>query len=155
MRPPDLCTGVTKSGEACGFAARRESRLCINHDPGYREQQAENTRRGLEAAHAATRKENRARLAQPGFWQFNLTTRRYTPADIGQFMDSPAHAVYSLVVQDRFGRQDYVHALTPREHRNLHGAAYRGPARARPRAASARAHVARADGLDTDARAPR
>ncbi len=35
--------------------------------------------------------------------QFNLTTRRYTPADIGQFMDSPAHAVYSLVVQDRFG----------------------------------------------------
>ena len=38
-----------------------------------------------------------------------------------------AGADLEAVVQDRFGRQDYVHALTPREHRNLHGAAYRGP----------------------------
>ena len=35
--------------------------------------------------------------------QFNLTTRRYTEADIRQLMDSADHAVYSLVVQDRFG----------------------------------------------------
>lgn len=80
MRPPDLCTGLTKAGEACGFSARRESGLCINHDPTYRERQAENTRRGLEAAHAATRKELRARVREPGFSQFNLTTRERVQA---------------------------------------------------------------------------
>ncbi len=35
--------------------------------------------------------------------QFNLTTQRYTEAQISQLMDSHASAVYSLVVQDRFG----------------------------------------------------
>lgn len=35
--------------------------------------------------------------------QFNLTTRRYTEAEILARMGSPDHAVYSLVVSDKFG----------------------------------------------------
>jgi FkbH-like protein len=35
--------------------------------------------------------------------QFNLTTRRYSRADVERLMDSPQHAVYSLVVGDTFG----------------------------------------------------
>lgn len=35
--------------------------------------------------------------------QFNLTTRRYSVAEIEQMMDSDTHAVYSLVVRDKFG----------------------------------------------------
>lgn len=35
--------------------------------------------------------------------QFNLTTRRYNEAEISQFMRDPGHAVYSLVVGDKFG----------------------------------------------------
>ncbi|MRW94380.1 HAD-IIIC family phosphatase [Duganella sp. FT80W] len=35
--------------------------------------------------------------------QFNLTTRRYSVAEIEQMMDSDTHAVYSLVVSDKFG----------------------------------------------------
>lgn len=35
--------------------------------------------------------------------QFNLTTRRYNPSDIRQFMESPNATVYSIVVHDRFG----------------------------------------------------
>lgn len=35
--------------------------------------------------------------------QFNLTTRRYSVADIERMMDSAGHAVYSLVVRDKFG----------------------------------------------------
>jgi FkbH-like protein len=35
--------------------------------------------------------------------QFNLTTRRYSVAEIEQMMDGESHAVYSLVVSDRFG----------------------------------------------------
>jgi FkbH-like protein len=35
--------------------------------------------------------------------QFNLTTRRYSVAEIERLIDSPQHAVYSLVVGDTFG----------------------------------------------------
>jgi FkbH-like protein len=35
--------------------------------------------------------------------QFNLTTRRYTVTEIEQMMDSHRHAIYSLVVSDKFG----------------------------------------------------
>ena len=35
--------------------------------------------------------------------QFNLTTRRYSVADVERFVDSPRHTVYSLVVGDTFG----------------------------------------------------
>ena len=35
--------------------------------------------------------------------QFNLTTTRYSVAEIEQMMDSDTHAVYSLVVSDKFG----------------------------------------------------
>jgi FkbH-like protein len=35
--------------------------------------------------------------------QFNLTTRRYTEAEIADLIDSPAATVYSLGVSDRFG----------------------------------------------------
>lgn len=35
--------------------------------------------------------------------QFNLTARRYSLAEIEQMMDSAGHAVYSLVVGDKFG----------------------------------------------------
>lgn len=35
--------------------------------------------------------------------QFNLTTRRYSVAEIEQMMASDSHAVYSLVVSDKFG----------------------------------------------------
>jgi len=35
--------------------------------------------------------------------QFNLTTKRYTEAEITQMMTSTNHAVYSLVVGDKFG----------------------------------------------------
>lgn len=35
--------------------------------------------------------------------QFNLTTRRYTEAEILECIEDPAHAVYALHVSDRFG----------------------------------------------------
>jgi FkbH-like protein len=35
--------------------------------------------------------------------QFNLTTTRYSVAEIEQMMESATHAVYSLVVSDKFG----------------------------------------------------
>ena len=35
--------------------------------------------------------------------QFNLTTRRYSVAEIEQMMEGDTHAVYSLVVSDKFG----------------------------------------------------
>jgi FkbH-like protein len=35
--------------------------------------------------------------------QFNLTTRRYSVADVERFVASPEHTVYSLVVGDTFG----------------------------------------------------
>jgi FkbH-like protein len=35
--------------------------------------------------------------------QFNLTTKRYSVAEIEQLMSSDTHAVYSLVVSDKFG----------------------------------------------------
>lgn len=35
--------------------------------------------------------------------QFNLTTRRYSVAEIEQMMESGTHAIYSLIVGDKFG----------------------------------------------------
>jgi len=35
--------------------------------------------------------------------QFNLTTRRYSVAEVEQMMDSADHAIYSLAVSDKFG----------------------------------------------------
>lgn len=50
MRLPDPCKATTRKGEPCRFAARRDSGLCINHDPAYAGQQQENRARGAEAA---------------------------------------------------------------------------------------------------------
>jgi len=47
---PTLCAALTKTGARCTFVARRDSGLCINHDPAYREQQRLNTLKGAAAA---------------------------------------------------------------------------------------------------------
>ena len=47
MRLAPRCSGTRKDGQPCGFAARRETGLCINHDPSYIERQRENRERGL------------------------------------------------------------------------------------------------------------
>lgn len=46
--------------------------------------------------------------------QFNLTTRRYSIADIERMMDGPDHAVYSLVVGDKFGNAGLTGVVTIR-----------------------------------------
>lgn len=46
MRLPTPCTALKRDGSPCRFAARKATGLCINHDPSYREQQYENSRRG-------------------------------------------------------------------------------------------------------------
>ena len=56
-RPP-TCTATLSAGYRCRFAARRETGLCINHDPAYRAQQIANRTKGLERAAAA--REHRA-----------------------------------------------------------------------------------------------
>lgn len=33
--PPTPCAATTHAGRPCRFAARRESGLCVNHDPGF------------------------------------------------------------------------------------------------------------------------
>ena len=48
-RPP-TCTATLSAGYRCRFAARRETGLCINHDPAYRAQQIANRTKGLERA---------------------------------------------------------------------------------------------------------
>lgn len=48
--PTDPCKATTRKGEPCRFAARRDSGLCVNHDPAYARQQQENRARGVEAA---------------------------------------------------------------------------------------------------------
>ena len=40
--------------------------------------------------------------------QFNLTTRRYTDAEVRQFRDSSDAAVYSMAVADKFGDEGVV-----------------------------------------------
>ena len=40
--------------------------------------------------------------------QFNLTTRRYTDADVEEFRNSKNVAVYSMAVQDKFGDEGVV-----------------------------------------------
>ncbi len=40
--------------------------------------------------------------------QFNLTTRRYTDAEVREFRDSPDARVYSMAVRDRFGDEGVV-----------------------------------------------
>ena len=50
---PPKCSATTSKGRRCRFAARRETGLCINHDPSYREQQEANRSRGIRMATAA------------------------------------------------------------------------------------------------------
>lgn len=45
-----FCSATTRRGSPCSFAARKATGLCVNHDPSYREQQAENSRRGMETS---------------------------------------------------------------------------------------------------------
>lgn len=66
-----LCSATTRSGNPCRFVARRESGLCINHDPAYAARQRENTltgaRASLDKRHeiAAQRAEVEHRLLAP------------------------------------------------------------------------------------------
>lgn len=46
--------------------------------------------------------------------QFNLTTRRYSVAEIEQMMEAETHAVYSLVVGDKFGNAGLTGVATMR-----------------------------------------
>ncbi|MFN0095814.1 MAG: hypothetical protein ACKVVT_13695 [Dehalococcoidia bacterium] len=53
------CPATTRAGNPCRFPARPGTGWCINHDPEYRAQQAENRARGVQTAaarrtHAAT-----------------------------------------------------------------------------------------------------
>ena len=57
--------------------------------------------------------------------QFNLTTHRYSEADIGQRMADPDGDVYSLVVQDRFGDAGLTGVVVMRyQHRAAHVEAF-------------------------------
>jgi hypothetical protein len=40
------CAGTTRAGKPCRFTARRETGLCVNHDPTYRDEQRFNVRTG-------------------------------------------------------------------------------------------------------------
>lgn len=46
LSAPARCSALTRSGDPCGFSARKEFGLCVNHDPSYKEKQNENTRKG-------------------------------------------------------------------------------------------------------------
>ena len=52
---PATCGAPTRAGTPCGFAARRESGLCINHDPAYRTQQRQHRLDGAARSLAARR----------------------------------------------------------------------------------------------------
>ncbi len=66
-RPPTCTATLPRSGYRCRFAARRETGLCINHDPAYRVQQVANRTKGLALAAEA-----RARRAQSPLYTFNM-----------------------------------------------------------------------------------
>ncbi|MCC7362835.1 MAG: hypothetical protein IT303_00555 [Dehalococcoidia bacterium] len=57
MNAPTPCSATTRAGNSCRFSARKETGLCINHDPAYAERQLQNRQRGTRIA-----AENRARL---------------------------------------------------------------------------------------------
>ena len=44
------CSASRADGQPCRFPARHGAGLCINHDPAYRSQQAENRKHGVRAA---------------------------------------------------------------------------------------------------------
>ena len=69
---PTNCTASLTAGGRCRFAARRETGLCINHDPAYRAQQVAYRTKGLERAAAA-----RERRSQSPIYTLNtdLTDR--------------------------------------------------------------------------------
>ena len=67
--PRALCASLTKAGRPCGFAARRETGLCVNHDPAVRELQQ--ARRILGA--------RRSVESRTGAWRAALAAR---PIDI-------------------------------------------------------------------------
>lgn len=48
--PYPTCSGTTLAGQPCNFPARRDTGLCINHDPTYRDQQRQNTLKGVRAS---------------------------------------------------------------------------------------------------------
>lgn len=80
MRTPTLCSGVTRAGAPCKFSARQASGLCINHDPGYAEQQRRNTEKGV----SASVRSRRAQAALIDYEDFNLLT----PARVQAFLDT-------------------------------------------------------------------
>jgi len=54
------CSATTLAGRPCGFSARHQTGLCVNHDPAYREQQARNRRDGVSSSTQA--RQQRAHL---------------------------------------------------------------------------------------------
>lgn len=54
-RAIDTCSATTRSGTPCGFAARNETGLCVNHDPVYQQQQRQNLLKGAANSAAARR----------------------------------------------------------------------------------------------------
>lgn len=46
LRLPTPCSAKTNAGHPCRFAARKDTGLCINHDPSYKDQQLRNVREG-------------------------------------------------------------------------------------------------------------
>lgn len=94
------CGATTRAGAPCRFSARKESGLCVNHDPAYKEQQRDNTRKGGQRSAEARFDPNMAE-ALP-LRELNFATR----ADI--------QATIALVTRlELFGR------LSPVRSRNL------------------------------------
>jgi hypothetical protein len=50
-----LCSATTRAGDACRFAARKVTGLCVNHDPSYKEQQHRNATSGGKKIYAGFR----------------------------------------------------------------------------------------------------
>jgi hypothetical protein len=47
--PSAPCTALTAAGAPCGFPARRDTTLCINHHPAYNAGQAHQRQRATTA----------------------------------------------------------------------------------------------------------
>jgi hypothetical protein len=67
---PTPCSATRNDGEPCGFAARRQSGLCINHDPDYAKQQRANVLKG--SSHSRQARQQAAMLS-PGIDLFSAT----------------------------------------------------------------------------------
>jgi hypothetical protein len=67
---PTPCSATRNDGQPCGFAARRDSGLCINHDPAYAKQQRANVLKGSSHSRQARKQ---AAMLSPGIDLFSAT----------------------------------------------------------------------------------